>query len=386
MAMDIELQKVHSGYDRKTCWVHARVGVIPGDPPVGVITTQKLRLTGCDVFYALNDLRTDDGGQTWSDFTSHDDTLGRRPYADEDGVQENICDLTPMYHAKTKRILGIGQSVLYRDDNQVTYPRPRWTAYSVYDADARNWSKWARLEGYPDTTSFYSEGAGSAQWIELPSGDLLLPTYLSRMDTQEEIDGWLHAATVMRCSFDGQTLRYIEHGTEHTLPTGRGFVEPSIATVAGRYFLTLRNDDAGYVTHSDDGLNYAEPTLWRFDDGSELGNYNTQQHWVTHNDDLYLVYTRKGANNDHVMRHRAPLFIAQVDTDRLCVIRETERILVPERGARLGNFGIAKVSENETWVVVSEWMQTTLPDPYDSTICEKYGSDNTIFLAKIKFT
>lgn len=383
--MDIELQAVHSGYDRKTCWVHARVGVIPGDPPVGIITTQKLRLTGSDVFYELNDLRTDDGGRTWSDFTPRGQTLGRRQFAGEDDVQENICDLTPMYHAKTQRILGIGQSVLYRDDNQVTYPRPRRTAYTVYDADARNWSKWARLEGCPDTRSFYSEGAGCTQWVELLSGELLLPTYISRLSAQEEIDGRLHAATVMRCSFDGQTLRYIEHGSEHTLPTGRGFVEPSIATVAGRYFLTLRNDDAGYVTHSDDGLNYAEATPWQFDDGSELGSYNTQQHWVTHNDDLYLVYTRKGANNDHVMRHRAPLFIAKVDVDRLCVIRETERILVPERGARLGNFGIAKVNDNETWVVVSEWMQTKLPDPYDSTICEKYGSDNTIFLAKIKF-
>ena len=45
---------------------------------------------------------------------------------------------------------------------------------------------------------------------------------------------------------------------------------------------------------------------WTFDDGSELGNYNTQQHWVTHSDGLFLVYTRRGADNDDIARHRAP--------------------------------------------------------------------------------
>ena len=106
-----------------------------------------------------------------------------------------------------------------------------------------------------------------------------------------------------------------------------------------------------------------------------LGNYNTQQHWVTHSEGLFLVYTRRGANNDHVFRHRAPLFMAQVDPERLAVLRETERILVPERGARLGNFGVTQVSPDETWVTVAEWMQPKG--------CEKYGSDGSVWVARI---
>jgi hypothetical protein len=78
-----------------------------------------------------------------------------------------------------------------------------------------------------------------------------------------------------------------------------------------------------------------------------------------------------------VFRHRAPLFIAEFDPDRMCLIRDTEHAVVPERGARLGNFGCVQISENESWVVVSEWMQ-----PIG---CEKYGSDNTIFVSKITF-
>ncbi len=27
---EVELQTIHSGYDRKTCWVHPRAGMIPG--------------------------------------------------------------------------------------------------------------------------------------------------------------------------------------------------------------------------------------------------------------------------------------------------------------------------------------------------------------------
>lgn len=76
----------------------------------------------------------------------------------------------------------------------------------------------------------------------------------------------------------------------------------------------------------------AEALAW--DDGTDLGSYNTQQHWVAHSEGLFLVYTRRGANNGHVMRHRAPLFIAQVDPVKLHVLRSTERELMPNRGAR----------------------------------------------------
>ena len=85
------------------------------------------------------------------------------------------------------------------------------------------------------------------------------------------------------------------------------------------------------------------------------------------------------------MRNRAPLFIARVDPEKLQVIRATEQILVPERGARLGNFGITEVNENETWVTVAEWMQTKAPNPYDYTIPMKYGSNNAVFVARIRW-
>jgi len=41
------------------------------------------------------------------------------------------------------------------------------------------------------------------------------------------------------------------------------------------------------------------------------------------------------------------------------------------------------VNENETWVTESEWMQTWGPKFSDYTIPAKYGSDNSVFAARI---
>jgi hypothetical protein len=57
-------------------------------------------------------------------------------------------------------------------------------------------------------------------------------------------------------------------------------------------------------------------------------------------------------------------------------------VLVPKRGARLGNVAVTEVSERETWVTVAQWMQTWGPNfviPPDN----KYGADNSVYVARI---
>ena len=71
-------------------------------------------------------------------------------------------------------------------------------------------------------------------------------------------------------------------------------------------------------------------------------------------DGLFLLYTRRGANNDRIFRHRAPLFIAQVDPQRLHVLRATEQILLPENDATLGNSGVCRIPDHESWVTCGE--------------------------------
>ncbi|MFN7932959.1 MAG: hypothetical protein U0R19_06500 [Bryobacteraceae bacterium] len=369
----IKLEKVRSGYDGETCWVHARAGIVPAKTgPSVVLTMQKLLLTGSDVFYALSEMRTDDFGRTWNGPVEHTETLGRRN--EPNGVIVAASDFWPTWHAASHKLLGIGHTVRYLN-NKVMEGAPRQTTYSVYDAHHRTWTPWATVD-MPDAARFYNAGAGCAQRVDLPNGDLLIPIY-------HHAKGEKFAKTsVMRCRFDGRRLRVVEVGNELAVNEKRGLAEPSLTKFRDRFYLTVRHDDRGYVSSSRDGLRFEPLRPWLWDDGTDLGNYNTQQHWVSHPKGLYLVYTRKGANNDHVFRHRAPLFIAKVDPTTLRVIRSTEQVLVPQRGARLGNFGVTDISGEETWVTVTEWMQTWGPNIVMKPD-NPYGADNTLWIARI---
>jgi len=380
----IEQTVAQRGFDGKMCWVHARAGVIPSSgkkAPEVVMTLQKLQLSGSDVFFALNEMRSKDHGKSWTSPIEHK-SFSRVPFQ-FDGLKDleiTVCDFTPKWHAPTGKLLGTGHTVVY-ENNKVRHVRPRSTAYAVYDPQGKQWSKWKMLK-LPDVAKFGNAGAGSVQRFDLANGEILLPIYFKEIGKRQ------YSTTVLRCTFDGQTLRYQEHGSELTAPVKRGLYEPSLTEFGGRYFLTMRNDDHGYVSVSecDDSLKFSKPIKWTFDDGTLLGNYNTQQHWVRHpQHGLWLVYTRKGAGNDHVFRHRAPLFIAKVDTEKLHILRSTERIVVPEKGARLGNFGVTQFSENETWVTVTEWMQGPAPNHYDPKPLVARGADNRIWVSKLKW-
>ncbi|PHQ34514.1 exo-alpha-sialidase [Rhodopirellula bahusiensis] len=381
----VSLEVAHQGFDGKECWVHARVGAIPGDDgePTAVMTTQKLLLSGSDVFYRLHESRKPAGADAWSELSPIDSFSRQKVQGDvtprggeaapellKEGDETTVCDFVPQWHAASQRLLGIGQTVWYRN-NRVMHVRPRGIAYAVVDPKDQQWNDWKVVE-LPDEPRFRNAGSGSAQRVDLPGGDVLVPVYCKEPDRKQ------FSTLIVCCRFDGETLHYIEHGNAMTIPVERGMAEPSLTHFDGRFYMTIRNDQHGYVATSDDGLHFDEPRSWRFDDGEDLGSYNTQQHWVTHSNGLFLVYTRRGANNDHVFRNRAPLFIAQVDPQKLCVIRSTERVLVPEHGARLGNFGVTRVSQDETWVSVTEWMQPAG--------VEKHGSDNRIFIAKLKWS
>ncbi|MDF1811113.1 MAG: sialidase family protein [Verrucomicrobiales bacterium] len=315
---EIERSVATRGFDGKTCWVHARAGAIPtGGKPVVVTTLQKLEVSGSDIFYALHTMQSPDLGKTWS-APVRQKNYARVPYSwqGKDDLEITVCDFWPRWHRQTGALLGTGHTVVY-ENNRVKKTRPRSTAYAVFDPETNRLSPWKTLT-MPDLPKFGNCGAGCTQRVDLPDGEILLPVYF------KPIGDARFSTTVLRCSFDGTELRYIDHGSELSVPVKRGLYEPSLAKFGGRFFLTMRNDEHGYISVSDDGKKFSEPKRWTFDDGADLGNYNTQQHWVTHRDALYLVYTRRGAENDHVFRHRAPLFMAQVDADKMVVLRDTE--------------------------------------------------------------
>jgi hypothetical protein len=365
---DVRLETISDGYDGVTCWFHPRAGALPGPAPTVVLTMQKWLLAASDVFLPVQSLVSTDLGKTWSKPVEHAGTLGRHPAVD--GVEEGICDFTPKWHVQSRTLLGTGHTVQYRN-NKLVAVRPRAPVWSIYDPKTGTWTPWAAL-ALPQEPKFWNAGAGSTQRVDLGNGEVLLPIYFKGHDTKT------YSTTVLRCAFDGRKLTYLDHGSELSVNIDRGLYEPSLAKSDGTFFLTMRNDRAAYVATSKDGLHFDEPRKWTFDDGADLGSYNTQAHWVTHSDGLFLVYTRRGANNDNVVRHRAPLFMAQVDPQRLVVMRATERELVPNKGAQLGNFAVVDVSEHETWVTTSEGMKPGNPSAS--------GANGRVYAARILWT
>jgi hypothetical protein len=175
------------------------------------------------------------------------------------------------------------------------------------------------------------------------------------------------AVTTVLCGFDDETLTVKRSGNALRMPVGRGLLEPSLACLEERFYMTLRAEDGhGYVSTSSDGLHWAEPHPWRWDDGKPLVMSTTQQRWLVHSGALFLVYTRRSEENSNVFRWRSPLYVARVDQAGLCLVRATERVALPLRGdgvndpehvARMGNFHTVNVSAWESWVTVGE----TLP-------------------------
>ncbi len=374
--MKIDLKKISTDFNGKYCYVHARGGITADGE--FVITCQPLRITGCDVFYGLEMVKSRDGFNTHSGIIPCE-KLKRTPHLDK--YEKVICDMTPLFHKKTGKLIITGSSIVYENDEFPKVPQRHCAAYAVYDPQKGDFDEY-KLIVLDDENKYFKAGSGCCQTFEEENGDILIPFYY--LDRKSCDDPWhsCSSVSVMRCAFDGENMTVKELGESLTVDVPRGLGEPSVTKHKGEYFLALRNDETGYVAKGNDGINFEKPVELCFDDGTNAGNYNTQQHWIQGGGKLYLVYTRRAGFNDHIFRHRAPLFIAEFDTEKMCLIRSTEKIVVPERGARLGNFGCFSINDSESYVVASEWMQGFNGNHEK---CMEYGSDNSIFVAKLTF-
>jgi len=124
-----------------------------------------------DVFLPINSLSSADLGRTWTKPVEQAG-LGRR--TEPGGVIVGVCDFTPKWHAKSKRLLGTGHTVRYLNDKLIA-ERPR-------ELPGRSMTR--RLDvvavagiGDAQGRQFWNAGAGSTQRVDLANGDILLPIY-----------------------------------------------------------------------------------------------------------------------------------------------------------------------------------------------------------------
>ena len=342
------------GRDKQWDWWQARTAFVPApeagtdNEPMWITTMSETGRGGVHNFHDIYQAVSRDEGKTWS-IPRVIPSLKRA--RQKDGYEVCAGDLWPTYHAGSGKVIATGKTFNFEQGTKENRRRER-VSYAVMNPGDGSWSP-LRFLDMPEKDhrghTITAANAGNTQRVDMPNGDILLPVrYMAEAKT------FNYTSVVVRCRFDGGRMTYLEHGTELNIPEGRGLYEPSLAQHGGWFYLTLRADHSGYVTRSRDGLVFEPVREWTFDDGGPLGSYNTQQHWARIGGGLFLIYTRKGAGNDHVFRHRAPLFIGQVDPGRLCVIRRTEKTLLPEQGATLGNSGVCHISDRESWITCGE--------------------------------
>jgi hypothetical protein len=349
-------------------WTQARTAFIPGEEPLLVTTASLTGKTGTHAYHDIYQMLSRDRGETWS---PPQVIPSLKRFRADDGYDVVPGDLWPMWHAKSGKVLVTGKTFNFEGGTRENRLRER-VSYAVMDPETGRWGPLQLLELPEKDRSgapIVAANAGCNQPVYLPDGEILLPIRYRRGKEAKN-----YTTAIARCAFDGRKLRYRGHGTEHTIERGRGLYEPSLTAFDGAYFLTMRADHSAYVSRSRDGLDYSRIKEWTFDDGQVLGSYNTQQHWISAGEGLFLVYTRRGADNDHIFRHRAPLFIAQVDPERLHVLRATERILLPEDGATLGNSGVCRLSDRESLVTCGEGRVSRGP---------RKGENNRILFVRI---
>jgi len=328
-------------------------------------------IAGSDYFGPVHSMTTRDLGKTWTD-PQPVPPLGR-VQPGNNLTEEGVCDVTPEWHPQTKSVLALGHNVFYSGPRFSADQPPRWPIYAVWRAG--QWGPRRKLEwNDPRGAYIYSNNCG--QRVVLPNGDVQMSFTFGATKTQAR------AVAGVICGFDGETLT-VKHVGEPMFNTkGRGLLEPSVTQFQGRFFLTIRaEDNRGYVCAGGDGLKWSPPQAWAWEDGTPLEISSTQQHWLTHSDALFLVYTRKDASNVNVPRWRAPLWVAQVDPHTLRLCRDTERVVLPLVGdgvnkpddvAYSGNFHPVNVSPDESWVT-------------DGEMLPKRGYRGDLLLARIRW-
>lgn len=347
----IDRSVIFRGRGGGTSWFHPRSCVVVGAQPMVLMTLQSI--SGSDVFGPVHWTTSKDLGHSWTK-PEPIPGLDRSPLGD--GWELGACDFVPEFHAPTKTVLAIGHNVYYRAGVLATPQRSRWPVYLTW-TEEMGWSTPRRL-AWDDERSTDIYTCGCSQRIMLPDGHVIIPFSFGPT-------GRLHrSVTSVKCSYEGRELRIQRVGTELVGRVKRGLLEPSLARLGARFYLTIRaEDDRGYVSVSDDGLNWEPQRPWCWEDGEPLIMSTTQQHWLTHMEGLFLVYTRRTPENAGVVRWRAPLFLAQVDRATMRLIRSTERVVLPVIGdgvndpkhvALMGNFQPTAINPRESWVTVGE--------------------------------
>jgi len=329
-------------------WTHTRCAAIPGQgeaggPAILCTASQDLNDNHTDVFYDIGYTISTDLGESWTPYSVIPQYQWKTM---PNGYGGMLIDPVPVYHAATGKVLLLGMAQTYDASygKRQTYP-----AYAVYDPSSGTWSADWQLFSWPPV---YGHAGSSYPYVDEQTGSVLWPIHSTAGSG---------ALQVVTASFDGTALVYqsMSGSVANTGSNGnRSGIEASLTRFGGEYFLTSRDDSYNRLAKSADGLLWQPAVDLLWEDGTPVsGSMNTQMHWIARPDGLYLVYTRQDSINEDMFRYRAPLWMAEVNPATLRLMKETERIVMPNTTdrAQLGNFGTLDVTPELSIVTSNEW-------------------------------
>lgn len=226
--------------------------------------------------------------------------------------------------------------------------------YTFWDPATETWSDMKCLE-LKNCDQCQGLRSACTQTVLLGEDQIIVPIY---MNSGEIIDyySWKSPRFVSITGIYrkvGNTLEYVAQSNILSIPFGRGCIEPSIIELPkGGYAITLRAEDGNmHMALSEDARTWSDIRPWTWDDGSAVKTDSTQQHWAKAGGKVFLMYTRFDGSNDHIMRYRAPLYIAEADVENACLIRASEKVLFPRQQINgkdmlYGNFHCTQLSED----------------------------------------
>ena len=227
-------------------WTQARTAVST-DQQLCVTTMSRTARTGSHGYHDVYLSISRDRGITWSE-PAVISSLRRRRQADDCEVVAG--DLWPHWHSQTGVFLITGKTFNFDNGTRENILKEK-VAYAVLDPETLECGPLRTVTMPPqdsDGHDILAPNAGCHQVIIQENNQFLIPIRYQQSPKRR-----IYTSIVARCRFDGTDLTYESHGTQHSIPTGRGLYEPSVTCFKDRCYLTMRADDGAWVAVSSDG-------------------------------------------------------------------------------------------------------------------------------------